>query len=34
VTITASGGGVSGTTTMHVAFVTSQSVMSGTSPRN
>ena len=34
VTITASGGGVSGTTTMHVAFVTSQSVKSGTSPRN
>ena len=34
VTITASGGGVSGTTTMHVAFVTSQSVKSGPSPQN
>jgi len=34
VTITASGGGVSGTTTMHVAFVTSQRVPSGPSPQN
>ena len=34
VTITASGGGVSGTTTMHVAFVTSQRVTSGPSPQN
>ena len=34
VTITASGGGVSGTTTMHIAFVTSQSVKSGPSPQN
>ena len=34
VTITATGGGVSGTTSMHVSSMISQSVVSGTSPRN
>jgi uncharacterized protein YjdB len=34
VTITATGGGVSGTTSLHVSSAASQSVMSSPSPRN
>ena len=34
VTITATGGGVSGTTSIHVSSLSNQSVMSGPSPRN